>query len=344
MLIENKFHQQPQLLIYLYTMDQLKIFEEHIRNYYTAKDISFPKIQEIVDYLREKFILYKHFLDKQFEKRLQGNEFASRMAEMYFIESLIKKNIQIEHKSNAGPDIWIKDIKGWGEFVAATDSQEYLKTQEDTILSSHEEYLLTRLTSVLNKKSTHNVSKWINKKTTESNEPIILFISSAWLKNPFLLTPEGSINTYLRAVFPISEAIVFINPITKKAFIDRKYKSCIKKANEKMIENDFFLRKENKFISAIVFSNQTIFHQFFFPKSRFKSGDDFVIVHNPMAKNPIPTGLLPGCHEYKSCLHNNKLFIKDIYTKKYRHIMRTIWRMDEKVTGTELNRFKKQNV
>jgi hypothetical protein len=170
------------------------------------------------------------------------------MSEMYLIESIIKKDIQIEHKSNAGPDIWIKDIKGWGEFVAATDSQEYLKTQEDTINSSREEYLLSRLTSVLNKKSTHNVSKWISEKTTESNEPIILFISSAWLKNPFPLTPEGSINTYLRAVFPISEAIVFINPITKKAFIDRKYKSCIKKANEKMIENDFFLRKENTYM------------------------------------------------------------------------------------------------
>lgn len=110
------------------------------------------RILEISNYLAQKYSLYRDYLDDGFEKRLVDEEFMSRLNELYFIEALLNNNMKLKHKGNVGLDIWIEDIKGWGEFVAATDDVTEKKRSLEEIFSPNEDYHLSRLTSVIHTK------------------------------------------------------------------------------------------------------------------------------------------------------------------------------------------------
>ncbi len=267
------------------------------------------RILEISNYLAQKYSLYRDYLDDGFEKRLVDEEFMSRLNELYFIEALLNNNMKLKHKGNVGLDIWIEDIKGWGEFVAATDDVTEKKRSLEEIFSPNEDYHLSRLTSVIHTKIS-KAKRDIKKGLLKENEPIILFVSSGYLRDPFLRTPNGTVSTYLRTEFPIGETVVYVDPFAKTSEMRRNYKLGISKKGIS-ISNDFFLKEENAHISAIVFSYQTILQHYFCPDVKFESGDDFVIIHNPLAKNPIPAGLLRCHHEYKSTFANGMLSIKD---------------------------------
>jgi hypothetical protein len=272
--------------------------------------ISPKKILGISNFIAQKYCTYSQYLDGGFEKRINV-EFASRLNELYCIEALLNNKMKLAHRGNVGLDIWIENIKGWGEFVAATDTAEQLKIfKEEKAFISDENYHLSRLTSVINTKL-EKIQRDMEKGLIHNDEPIVLFVSSAYLNDPYLISPKGFVSTYLRAVFPIGEATMYVNPIAKTSRLKRDYKFGISKANGAKIGNNYFLREEFAFISAVVFSYQTVLQPYFCPEVKFKSGDEFIIVHNPLAKNPISIGLLKGRHEYKCSFANGILSIKD---------------------------------
>lgn len=286
----------------------------NVWKFYRGKMISPKRILEMLNFLAQKFLLYSDFLDDGFEKRIVGDEFKSRLNELYVIEALFNNNIKLEHKGNKGLDIWIENIKGWGEFVAATDDEVGKNRSLEGIIPPDENYHLLRLTSVINTKIC-KAKRDMEKGLVKDAEPIILFVSSCGLRDPFLLTPKGFISSYLRTVFPLGETVLYVNPVAETSEMRRDYKLGIPKKGIS-VSNDFFLREENAHISAIVFSFQTILQHYFSPEVKFESGDDFVIVHNPLAKNPIPIGLLRSHHEYKCAFNDGVLSIKECNDKK----------------------------
>ena len=294
-------------------MRKISCLKKNVWKFYRGKMISPMKILEMSNYIANKFSLYNIYLDKAFEKRLIGDEYMSRLNELYIIEALLNNNMKLVHKGNVGLDIWIENIKGWGEFVAATDIEEEKERDLEKGHFSDENYHLLRLTSVINTKI-DKIRADIKKGLVKEQDPIILFVSSGMLRDPFLLTPEGCVSTYLRTVFPLGEAILHVSPKEKTSELRRDFKLGLSKKG-KNIANDFFLKEENAHISAIVFSYCTILQDYFFPKERFKSGDDFVVIHNPLAKNPISVGLLKSHHEYKCSFAKGILSIKDCCAK-----------------------------
>lgn len=291
-------------------MNKISVLKRNIWKFYRGKMISPKRILGISNFIAQKYCAYGQYLDGGFEKRINV-EFASRLNELYCIEALLNNKMKLEHRGNAGLDIWIENIKGWGEFVAATDDEAGKKKNLEGVIFPSENYHLLRLTSVIDSKIS-KIKKDIEKGLVKKNNPIILFVSSGGLRDPFLLTPQGSVSSYLRTVFPLGEVVLYVRPTEGSSEMRRDYKLGIPKKNT-FISNDFFLKEENAHISAIIFSFQTILQHFFFPELEFKSGDDFVIVHNPLAKNPMPIGLLKGHHEYKCSLENGMLSIKDCY-------------------------------
>lgn len=296
-------------------MNKISVLKRSIWKFYRGKMISPRKILEISNFIAQKFYAYRQYLDSGFEKRICF-EFASRLNELYCIEALLNNKMKLEHRRDKGPDIWIENIKGWGEFVAATDTAEQIKKyKEEKDFSSDENYHLSRLTNVI-KTKLKRIQGYLKDGLIHDDEPIVLFVSSAYLKDSCLISPKGFVNTYLRAVFPIGEATIYVNPIAKTSELRRDYKSGFPKINGAKIENDFFIKKENDFISAIVFSHQTILQPYFCPDVKFKSGDDFVIVHNPKPKIKVPIGFLKSHHEYECSFENGILSIKDCKVKE----------------------------
>ena len=268
-------------------MNKISVLKRNIWKFYRGKMISPKNILEVSNFIAQKYCAYNQYLDGGFEKRINV-EFASRLNELYCIEALLNNRMKLKHRGNAGLDIWIENIKGWGEFVAATDTAEQMKKyEEEKDCASDENYHLSRLTNVI-KTKLEKIQRDVEKGLIHDDEPIVLFVSSAYLNDPYLISPKGFVSTYLRAVFPIGEATMYVDPIAKTGKLRRDYKFGISKLNGAKIGNNYFLRKESAFISAVVFSYQTVLQPYFCPEVKFKSGDEFVIVHNPLAKNPMP--------------------------------------------------------
>ena len=265
------------------------------------------------DYLEKIICELEPFLDKNFVARLvDDQEFENRMSELYFISALRNNHLTLSHKSNAGLDIWINEISGWGEFVCAHNTEKMEKENViGKVRSVNNDETLLRITSILKDKSS-KIKEDVKKGRIKENEPIILFLSTRLLIDPYPMNPEGDICSFVRALFPLSEPLFTVNINTKESQMGRKYQLGISK-NGTIINNDFFLSKENELISAVVFSYSSIFHDFNNPTSSFKNGDDFIVVHNPLAKNPIPHRLLKCYEEYVCEYEENISFtIRDI--------------------------------
>lgn len=272
--------------------------KEILFNRYQKNGISDFEIEPLSNYLEKIIFEQQAFLDKNFIARLNSdNDFADRLYELYFISALKNNNLSLEHKSDAGLDIWINDISGWGEFVCAHNTEEMKKNNilgETRIVDPNE--TLLRITSVLKTKS-DKILDDLSKGRVEDNQPIIIFLSTGQLIDWRPMNPKGDICSFVRAVLPISEPTLMINMSTKESQLCRKYQFGIPKKNV-VVENDFFLEKQNELISAVVFSYCSIYNRFDNPSSSFKDGDDFIVVHNPLAKNPIPHRLLKCREEY----------------------------------------------
>ena len=265
---------------------------------YRKIDLSVIEIERLSNYLEKIIFELQPFLDKNFIARLSSDSaFADRLYELYFISALKNNNLSLEHKSDAGLDIWINDISGWGEFVCAHNTLEMKKNnvQGEARIVDNDETLL-RITSVLRDKS-KKILNDVNKKRVKENQPIILFLSTGQLIDWRPMNPKGDICSFIRAILPISEPTLMINMVTKGSRLCRKYQFGIPK-KDTVVENNFFLEKQNELISAVVFSYCSIYSRFDNPSSSFMNGDDFIVVHNPLAKNPIPHGLLKCREEY----------------------------------------------
>lgn len=276
------------------------------------------EIEKRIKYFEEIISELKNFLDRNFVARLiNEREFEDRMSELYFVSALRNNKLIIEHKSNKGLDIWIDDISGWGEFVCAHNAEEMDDNdgQEKTRIVNPNETLL-RITTVLKDKSDKIIDD-IKKGLIKENQPIILFLSTRLLIDPTPMNPEGDICSFVRALFPISEPMLSVNMTTMQGYLQRKYQYGISKTNGALVENNFFLDEKYSSISAIVFSYRSIYYNINYPESSFRNGDDFIIVHNPLARNPIKHGLLNGFEEYVCDYEKGVSFtIKDILAKE----------------------------
>jgi type I restriction enzyme S subunit len=267
-------------------------------NRYGKYGTQIQEIENISNYLGKILSENESFLDENFLSRLVSNsEFDNRMAELYFISALRSNCFSLEHKSNEGLDIWINDISGWGEFVCAHNTPEMKKNSEvNEIRRVNNNDTLLRITTVLKSKS-DIIKRNLAKGLIHENEPVVLFLSTSLLIDPFPMNPEGDVCSFARSLFPISEPVVYVNVNTGEGKMGRNYQYGIPK-KDVIVENDFFLNETNSLISAVVFSYCSIFYRYDHPTSLFKDGDDFIIFHNPLAKNPIQHGLMKCWQEY----------------------------------------------
>jgi len=287
--------------------------EKAFIGYYGEKDISTKEFKELLIVLKNKVKLCIPYLDKNFIKKL-NSEFSSRLNELYFLDSLMNNSLKILHQNDAGMDIWIDAIKGWGEFVAATNGAEGKKHSlkplcDGEVTDSNDDLLICRVMTTISTK-VKKINADVEKGLIKCNQPVVLFVSTAYLHEQFPFSVKNQLNGFLRAVLPISNPSFIYRPEGKSG-IEYNYKLGVLKPKESEvinIENDIFLKEESKFVSAVVFSYQSIFYQ----KEGFQSGEDFIVVHNPLAKNPIKHRLFKNNQEYVTNLINEELSINKI--------------------------------
>jgi hypothetical protein len=133
------------------------------------------------------------------------------------------------------------------------------------------------------------------------NQPFIVGLSGGAIAN---VRTEGQLPRIIHSVFPFGHYGVKFNRETL-AVIDEGYehRESISKLNNAPVSTNIFFDEEYAPISAILFSYSDVCNTPIIP------GADFVLCHNPLAKNPLPRSWLRIGREYWA--ENDRLEMKN---------------------------------
>ncbi len=306
----------------------MNLFKE---NGLAEKDPSYKNIQEnwhkdgracaVKEHVEEMYHLTKDVLDKNFCKKLKF-EFLSRYAEMYFAATFIDKSgFTVEHPSDKGPDLFLKDLNCWVEVASVSDGSEENpnsipkpvpgRAQEDP-----DDEIILRLTGALSKKSRAMI-RYTNEGIVDSSSPIIICISGGAMSQPLDKRPVGGLPKIAHAVLPIGRLHLLLNKKTEENSWEYGYRENIKKKSENedvLINTDYFLNDKHSHISAVICSGTKAGNA----TARDKWGSDFFTIHNPKAKNPLPKGFIKCGTEYCVSITANEFTIAPIEYEKHK--------------------------
>lgn len=251
-------------------------------------------------FIENNWPIYKPYADKDFVKKFPY-EFLPCFWEMYLTCTLLHLKLSVKpKKKKEGPDIlleldnnriWVEAIAPTGGAPSKPDSVPKMKvfkgdsSQEEVVASKvPEEKIILRLTSAIVKKYEEKYSKYLNKRILDKEDCYIIAINGTDIPScPFVK------NCILKAVFPMGH-LQFLFDRNSGSLGDPSYsyRPEISRNRGMNISTEIFLDPHFKNLSAVLFS--TIGPGCDLEKVGM--GEDFILVHNPLAKNPLTEGLI----------------------------------------------------
>lgn len=228
---------------------------------------------------------FQPFADVHFVKEIQ-RDFNARFWEMDLTCTLIELGYDVECPK-PGPDVKIEG-NTWIEAICPSGGQESSPDKVPEIVtgiaqSIKSEPISLRFTSAISEKHRKYLD-YIKDGVISDSEPYIIAINGNQIPNARLDFPLPRI---VRAVLSIgSEYITFDRESFEVVGGGYHHQASISKSNGAEISTDIFLNEKYQGISAILYSCVDLCNR---PK---KSGQDYILIHNPLAKNPVKEGLL----------------------------------------------------
>lgn len=190
--------------------------------------------------------------------------------------------------TKAGPDVCINASPRpiWIEAVTPSrgsgDDEVPLFPEGGGLITYPEPQIILRLRSAL-KSKLDVYHRYVENGRLDPTDPYVVAISAGRLYET-LMDPRAAI---LKAVLPIGFPQLLINRDTGEA-VDGgySYRPHVSKAGGASVSTTCFLDSEYSGISGVLLSEAN----FLLDKSAAR--DEFFFVHNPMAKNPLPSGWL----------------------------------------------------
>lgn len=253
-----------------------------------GKDVHEVAARSLCENLWLKFQPYsdQHFLQEF------AIDFDARFWEMDLTVALIEKGHRVICPK-PGPDVCIEsEQKVWVEAIApkageGPDKVPSMKSGEVQTLPSDQ--IILRYTSAIAEKF-ERYQSYVSSGIISNNEPYVIAINGCQIPKARL---DDNLPRIVRSVFPIGDEYLTIDrqtgSVKGSGFI---FRPSIKKISGSDIPTDLFLREEFAQISAIIFSCSDCCN-------RPTKGNDWVVVHNPLAINPICAGLFPCFNEYQ---------------------------------------------
>jgi hypothetical protein len=234
------------------------------------------------------------FADKQFLDEIETN-LKSRFWEMYLGCSFLYNDFNLElpdHKG--GPDLkinykntnlWVEAVtpqKGVGEDkIEKPAEMEWTKVPTDKMV-------LRIQNSIKNKKEQY--FNWLENEIINKDEPFILAVNASEIPNARQVTNMPLI---LRAISQFGDQYF---TFSKENFeiIDQGYhfEDSVSKSSGTVINKNVIENEEYNFISGFLYSCAD-------PLNRPENmGDDYILIHNPIAINKLPIGFLKLGREF----------------------------------------------
>jgi hypothetical protein len=252
--------------------------------------------------LEELYSRYSRYADTNF-KRDARKHLQQRYWEMLSCVTLLERGFPVEKLGNHGMDFF--SGKGsssiWFEAVCATAGDperpgHFPRLEAGECQTFDEELFILRITSTLRGKL-----KKINEKDApqinESDAIVILLNSGSvfdgWLP---MLSDANGIPLFAKAILPIGPAAapLDVSTDTLGPTVNFPRSSLLKKNNEKVSTKffDIFDTPGADRISAVIHSKLRV------QDDPYPLGEDFVLVRNENARNPLPESCFQWCKEF----------------------------------------------
>ena len=252
-----------------------------------------PRFSQDKEFIEEMWSQYQPYADRHFLSESRKN-FKQRIWEIYLTCSLIAKGFSIT-SDDKGPDIRIskEEVDIWIEAVApkaGKGNDVVTKLQDRTTRRVPDDQIKLRYRSAIEEKYNNKYQKYLLNKIVKPNDCYIIAINGSAIPSA---RRESEIPRIIRSVLPFGNESLIIN-VEKHEVVDRLYQhqDQVKKVAGSSVSTNIFLNNQYDGISAVLYSCVDV------PIRPQEFGDDFVLLHNPLAKNKLERGLIKLGREY----------------------------------------------
>ncbi len=258
------------------------------------------KVREFVESLCRKHIELR-LADQNFESRLcSGDEaqFWQRFSEALLAHELLDVGLDLQPSRN-GPDVLIRHEgrKIWVEVICPEpcgipDDWLSARCESFTCVSFPHEAILLRWTAAIKEKA-EKLWGYLEKGVVSPDDSYVIAVNGRMLRNTFGdLFGISQLPFAVEAVFAVGPYKLVIDRATSQV-VDRthQHRPIIPKNGSPCVPATMFQNPMFKAVSAIWATDIDDCGVVGRPKG-------MLVVHNPIAVNPIPEGLLPATSEY----------------------------------------------
>ncbi len=241
---------------------------------------------EFREWLEAVWKQYEPYADSNFPNEFK-KQFNQRSWELYVGATLLNRGYSLGEHKDAGPDFKIlyDNRSVWIEAIAVEkgDGQDKVPNIEyGKAMDVPEKEMLLRLTAGLREKYQKYLT-YLENGFVSQNDPFVIAIDRSPLEHM-----DAQIPLILKCLFAIGHQILFLKREKPQPKTEGSTWSAREKVNKiSGSEVDMLMFRDTSFegISAVAYCAQNILNS---PRDPKRMGDNFVIVHNPFAKNPLP--------------------------------------------------------
>jgi hypothetical protein len=304
--------------------------------YNHIRDSDSPQKKAAKEFVENLWAIYQPYADNNFPDQIQRS-FHARFWEMYLTCTLLEQRFKL-NCPKPGPDILISgDRKIWIEAIAPTagdpskpdsvpevkfinlnfDSGSTTKNAElDQFMNSRgqrvpDEQIILRYRSAIAEKFDRRYAEYVAKGIVSNNDSYVVALNG---QKVGFSQHDVDPPRILRSLFPIGheEVITELDANETMKIVGNRFqfRPEIKKASGKDVSTFIFLSRDYENLSAVLFSSVGVINR---PE---RMGQDFMLVHNPLAKNPLPSGFFKLGKEYTIQVLDNHRY--QILVKEHR--------------------------
>lgn len=255
---------------------------------------------------------YQPCADKDFKMKI-GEDFIARFWEMYLTCVLLEHGLGVkprkEHPNKGGPDVLV-EMNGRRIWLEATAPTKGKRGCNDTVPENqvwdgqgipvvnsvpHEKIIL-RYRGSIQEKFKKQGSQYLEgrkKGLIEEQDCYVVAINGCQVSS---VADESDFPGIVKAVLPIGDLQVRMDRKTLEfSEPEHQYRDSIPKSSGESVSTSIFLDPDYECLSAVLFS---LAHPVDPENISKKRGHDFILVHNPLARNPLPRDLFKFCRQY----------------------------------------------
>jgi hypothetical protein len=261
--------------------------------YINIRDLE--KFSEDKEFIEALWQVYRPYADRHFRNDARTH-FQERFWEMYLGVTLIKHGFTIDAGNTTGPEFFIKETipKTWVEAIApgpgeSADAVPEMEYGSSVATKVPSEEIILRLRHAIREKY-RKYAQYLDANIVAPDESYIIAINSQRIR---LGIADPELPFIVKSVFPFGN-LVAVWDTQENRIVEsyHNFRDGIEKKSGETVSTNVFLDPEYARISTVLYSSIDALNR---PKVL---GSDFILVHNPLARNPLSLGFFAFVFEY----------------------------------------------